>query len=100
MKFASLTRAGKQLFLAHLGFDLAISARALVLDRSVEDALAAMAGLNELQHTLMSQIGALGIDAERYPDDVFWAVLDETAAIHSIEGALNSAIAFAAARSN
>lgn len=100
MKFASLTIAGKQVFLANLGFDLTISGRAFVLDRRGEDAIAALAGLNELQHKLLRQIGALGTDAKRYPDDVFWATLDEMATNHSIGGAFAHAIAFAASHSN
>ena len=86
--------------MANLGFALTISGRAFILDRRGEHAVAALAGLNELQHKILSQIGNLGTDAERYPDDVFWAVLDETATIHSIGDALAEAIVFAASRSN
>ena len=100
MKFAGLTLAGKQVFLAHLGSDLTISGRAFILDRRVEDAFAALAGLNELQHQVLSQIGALGTDAGRYPDDVFWAILEGMAAKHSIAGALADAIVFASSRSS
>ena len=100
MKFASLTIVGKQVFLAHLGFHLTIAGRAFALDRRGEDAIAVLAGLNELQHKLLSQIGALGTDAEHYPDDVFWAILDETATTHSISGALADAMVFAASQSS
>jgi hypothetical protein len=100
VQFLSLTNPGKQVFLAHLGLALTIAGRAFALDRHGEQAVAALTGLNELQHKVMSHIGALGTDAERYPDDVFWAVLDETAAIHSISDALGEAIVFAASRSD
>ena len=100
MKFASLPNTGKQVFLAHVGLDLTIAGRSFILDRRGEAAVAALAGLNELQHKLLSQIGALGTGAARYPDDVFWAILDETATNHLIAGALADAIVFAASRSN
>lgn len=100
VQFLSLTNARKQVFLARVGLALTIAGRAFVLDRHGEQAVAALAGLNELQHKIMSHISALGTDSERYPDDVLWNILDETAAIHRIGEALDRAIAFAASRSD
>ena len=97
-RFLRLTNHGKQVFLADLGLALTITARATVLERHREQAIATLAGLNELQHKIMSHISALGTDSERYPDEVFWSVLDETAAVHAISDALNDAIGFAASR--
>ncbi len=100
MKFASLTLAGKQRFLALVGLDLTIAGRGFILDRRGEDTIAALAGLNELQHKLLGQIAALATDAERYPDDVLWSILHELATHHSIDGALAHAIVFADSHSN
>jgi hypothetical protein len=96
--FASLTAGGKQVFLARVGVDLTIAGRACVLGRRGDDRTAALAALNELQHKLLSQIVALGMDGERYPDDVFWTILHETATRYSIDAALADAIAVAASR--
>jgi hypothetical protein len=97
-RFLGFANHGKQVFLADLGLALTITARAAVRERHREQAIATLAGLNELQHKIMSHISALGTDSERYSDEVFWSVLDETAAVHAIGEALNDAIGFAASR--
>jgi hypothetical protein len=99
-KFAGLSRAGKQVFLARVGSTLTLAGRAFASNRDAPHACVALAGLNELQHHLMAQIAALGNDADRYPDDVFWDVLHETALAHSIDDVLGTAVDFASSREN
>jgi hypothetical protein len=94
-QFLSLADADKQIFLARISLELTIVGRAQVLDHRGDQLIAALSGLNELQHTLSSQIAALGAGAARYPDDVFWSVLCEKAATYSISDALDKAIRFA-----
>lgn len=98
MQFSSLTNTAKQMFLARLGHELTIAGRAFVLERHGEQLVGALTGLNELQHRILSQISALNTDADGYPDDVFWAILDELAANHSIADALARAIVHTASQ--
>jgi hypothetical protein len=97
-QFMNLPDAAQQVFLANVGHALTVSGRGFVLDLRGDQVVTALSGLNELQHKISSQIGHLGTGAQRYPDDVFWQILRETADIYSVGDALNDAVQFANSR--
>lgn len=96
--FIDRPAAGQQMFLASVAFDLTVAFRGLLLDLDGSELIRALTGVNELQHTLTSQIGALGSGSSRYPDDLLWQILHEKAAIYGLTEALDRALTFAATR--
>lgn len=85
----------KQIFLAFVSNSLTIHGRSFGLDLAGEQQIAAFKGLNELQHQLSSHIAAIGLNRERYPDDVFWNIIDEKAGCYNISSALIDSLRFA-----
>lgn len=90
--YLSLTDSSKQIFLAFVSHDLTIHGRGFGLDLTVEQQCRAFNGLNELQHQISSHIAALGLGRDRYPDDVLWQILVETAAAYGLTRHLNHSL--------
>jgi hypothetical protein len=90
--FLRLMDSDKQIYLAMLSHDLTIHGRAFTLDLSEQQQLMTFRGLNEIQHQISSHIAALGMGCDRYPDDVVWKILAETAAAHGLGTHLRSSI--------
>jgi hypothetical protein len=89
----------KQVFLAIVAHQLTIHARYVVHEFSGEQQTAALKGLNELQHQISSHVAAIGLAAERYPDDVLWDILEEKAVQYQVSPELAQSIQFARSRS-
>lgn len=96
--FLGRPAAEQQVFLASVAFELTVAFRGLLLDLQGSELVRALTGVNELQHTLTSQIGALCSGSSRYPDDVFWQILSEKAAMYGLTEPLDRALTFAATR--
>jgi hypothetical protein len=82
--YLALTDPSKQIFLALVSHDLTIHGRGFGLDPKGEQRTRAFKGLNELQHQISQHISALGLGRDRYPDDVLWQILAETAAAYGL----------------
>ncbi|HLK54057.1 MAG TPA: hypothetical protein VKU42_11420 [Candidatus Angelobacter sp.] len=93
--YSGLSEGKKQIFLAFVSHSLTVHGRTVRLDLAGEKQIAAFEGLNELHHQLSSQIAAIGLSRERYPDDVFWNVLDEKAGHYDISLALADSLKYA-----
>ena len=89
----------KQVFLSLVSHQLTIHGRAFGLDLSGQRQIEAFKGLNELQHQISSHIAAIGLSANRYPDDVLWNILQEKAAHYQISPHLAQSFQFARSRS-
>jgi hypothetical protein len=92
MRFLALSDSEKIVFLAQLSHDLTIHGRSFGLDLAPETQIAAFKGLNELQHQISSHISGLGLGRDRYPDDVLWKILHETASNHRLSAHLRSSL--------
>jgi hypothetical protein len=92
--YSGLSDGKKQIFLAFVSHSLTIHGRAVKLDLAGEKQIAAFEGLNELHHHLSSQIAAIGLGHKRYPDDVFWNVLDGKAEHYHISLALAASLKY------
>jgi hypothetical protein len=90
--YLSLTDSSKQIFLAFVSNDLTIHGRGFGLDLPVEQQSRAFKGLNELQHQISGHIAGLGLGRDRYPDDVLWQILAETAAAYGLANHLKSSL--------
>lgn len=96
--YLALANADKQIFLALVSNYLTIHGRAFGLDLSGAEQIRAFQGLNELQHQLSSQIAAIGLGHDRYPDDVFLNGIDEKASYYGLSGHLKQSFDFAKSR--
>jgi hypothetical protein len=91
--YLSLTKSNKQIFLAFVSHSLTIHGRAFTLDGlSGEQLHRAFNGLNELQHQISGHIAGIGLDRDRYPDDVLWQILLETAAAYGLSNHLKNSL--------
>ena len=91
--YMSLTNSSKQIFLAFVSHDLTIHGRAFTLDSlSGEQLHRAFNGVNELQHQISGHIAGIGLDRDRYPDDVLWQILLEKAGAYGLVNHLNSSL--------
>jgi glucose-6-phosphate 1-dehydrogenase len=93
--YLGLSEGKKQIFLAFVSHSLTVHGRAFGLDLAGKKQIAAFKGLNELQHHLSSQIAVIGLGRKRYPDDMFWNILDEKAGHHDISLALANSLKYA-----
>jgi len=91
-QYMALSNAQKQIYLARLSHYLTIHGRGFALDLSIDEQVRAFTGLNELHHQISGHIAALGIDRERYPEEVLWQILAETAGTYGLSGCLRSSI--------
>lgn len=82
--YLALTDPSKQIFLALVSHDLTIHGRGFELDLQGEQLTRAFKGLNELQHQISGHISGLGLGRDRYPNDVLWQILAETAAAYGL----------------
>ncbi len=82
--YLALTDPSKQIFLDLVSHDLTIHGRGFRLDLQGEQQTRAFKGLNELQHQLSGHISGLGQGRDRYPDDLPWQTLAETAAVYGL----------------
>jgi hypothetical protein len=85
----------KQIFLAFVSHSLTVHGRGVGLDLAGPEQIAAFKGLNELQHQLSSHIAGIGMSSKRYPDDVFWSILEEKAVHYNISFAFNDSLKYA-----
>jgi len=90
--FLHLTDADRQIYLAMLSRDLTIHGRGFTVDLSEKQQVKAFKGLNEIQHQISSHIAHLGLQCGRYPDDVLWNILAETAAAHGLGAHLRTSL--------
>jgi hypothetical protein len=97
--YLGLSDSKKQAFLGLLSSNLTIHGRFVGLELSGEEQIKAFKGLNELQHQISGHIVAIGLGADRYPDDVLWTILQEKAAQYQISPALAESLQFARSRS-
>jgi len=91
--YLALKDADKQIFLALVSSDLTIHGREFGLHPPGELHWRAFKGLNELQHQISGHIVGLGLSSDRYPDDVLWRILAETAATYGVSSHLKHSLA-------
>jgi hypothetical protein len=96
--YLALTDSHKQIFLALVSSDLTIHGREFGLHPPGEVQSRAFKGLNELQHQISGHIIGLGLGQDRYPDDVLWEILAETAAAYGLANHLGASLQFARSR--
>jgi hypothetical protein len=97
--YLALPDGSKQVFLAIVAHQLTVHGRYVAYELSGEQQIRAFTGLNEVQHQITSQIAAIGLASERYPDEVLWAILHEKAEEHQISQQLSESLHFARTRS-
>ena len=97
--YVALSSSEKQIFLALVAHQLTIHGRAFGLDLSGSEQINAFKGLNELHHQTSSQIVSIGLNHDRYPDEVLLQMLSEKAAFYGLLAPLqNKSCDFARAR--
>jgi hypothetical protein len=96
--YLGLTNENKQIALALMANHLTIAGRAFLLDLEGDKLKLAFTGINELQHQISQHIAAIGIDRDRYPDEVLCRILGETASRYEITSALQGATEHAKSR--
>jgi hypothetical protein len=97
--YLGLSNENKQVALALVANHLTIAGRAFLLDLEGDKLKLAFTGINELQHQISQHIAAIGIDRDRYPDEVLCQILGETAARYEMTSALQGAMEHARSRS-
>jgi len=97
-RYVSLPSTRKQIFLAIVSYHLTIHGRFVGIDLAGERPAEAFKGLNELQHQISQHIAGIGLTKDRYPDDVLWQILRETAANYGLSHNLARSIEFARSR--
>lgn len=96
--YLALRDSDKQIFLALVSSDLTIHGRYFGHYVSLEPQSRAFQGLNELHHQISGHIVALGLNHERYPDNVLWEVLAEKAGAYGLSAHLKGSLEFARSR--
>jgi hypothetical protein len=99
--YLSLTDSNKQVFLALVSNHLTIHGRDFGLYLAgIEQSKAfdAFKGLNELQHQMSAHIAAIGLQRDRYTDDVLWKILHEKASAYGLTAHFGQSLAFAKSR--
>jgi hypothetical protein len=97
--YLELSDEKKQVFLALVSNHLTIHGRFVGLTFFGEEQIEAFKGLNELQHQISGHIVAIGLEKDRYPDDVLWTILEEKATQYQVSPALEESFQFARSRS-
>ena len=97
-RFSGMAETDQRLSLARVSLALTISGRAFMLDLRDTGLIAALSGINELQHTISGHVAGFGTEVPRYPDEVLWNVLHERAEMYAIGEALTEAVEFANSR--
>lgn len=90
--YLALTDSDKQVFLALVSSDLTIHGREFGLHPPGELQSRGFKGLNELQHQISGHIVGLGLGCDRYPDNVLWQILAETAAAYGLGSHLKQSL--------
>jgi len=96
--YLALTDSNKLIFLALVSSGLTIHGREFGLHPPSEQQSRGFKGLNELQHQISGHIIGLGTGRDRYPDDVLWQILAETAAAYALSPHLRDSFKFASSR--
>jgi hypothetical protein len=96
--FLELSDSGKQIFLCFVSHHLTIHGRSFGLDLTGSEQTKAFQGLNELQHQISGHVAAIGLNCDRYPDDVLWNILSEKAAWYGLAAHLKQSLNFARGR--
>ena len=97
--YLELPDESKQVFLAIVSHQLTVHGRYVAYELAGEQQIRAFTGLNEIHHQISSQIAAIGLANNRYPDEVLWAILHEKAEQHQISQQLSESLQFARTRS-
>ncbi len=97
--YLNLTDSDKQIFLALVSNDLTIHGRGISLHESADQQIRGFKGLNELQHQISGHIIGLALGSDRYPGDVLWQILTETAAAYGLGSHLRHSLDCAKSRS-
>jgi hypothetical protein len=100
VRYLAMSDRQRLLFLARLSYELTIHGRAFGLDLAGNEQVEAYKGLNELQHQISQHIAHLGEDSKRYPEDVLWEILDETAARYGLAAHLKQSLNAVLSRSS
>ena len=90
--YLALPDRDKQIFLAFLSNSLTIDARGFLLDKTGDDLIRGLRGLNELQHQISQHICSLGLSRERYPEEVLWNIFYDQADTHGIRSTLERSL--------
>jgi hypothetical protein len=93
--FVGLDEAERVTALGLIAFYLTLTGREFSLETEDRVIAAKWAALNELQHTLTSEIVASIKNQPHYPAEVLWKVLSDKAAAGSLDTALARAFKFA-----
>lgn len=96
--YLALAESDVQIFLSLVSHQLTVHGRAFALELTETQQIRAFRGLNELQHQISSQIASLGLNHDRYPDDVLWNILNEKAAAYGLLAHLKQSFDFARTR--
>jgi hypothetical protein len=96
--YLSLPDSSKQVFLAVVAHQLTVHGRYAFYALSGEQQIRELQGLNELQHQISSHIAAIGLNRERYSDEVLWEILQEKAKHYQISPHLAQSLQFAKSR--
>ncbi len=94
-KFMSLDDKQRMILLSYAFNNVTVQMRELYIgDPAYDELLKKFKGLNEILHRFSSQNGKiLAKDSTRYPDDVFWKLICETAEEYELEHNFMKAIA-------
>jgi len=93
--FVGLDEAERVTALGLMAFYLTLAGREFSLETEARAIAAKWVALNELQHTLTSEIVASIRNQPHYPAETLWSVLSDKAATGSLETALARAFKFA-----
>jgi hypothetical protein len=96
--YLALTDSDKLVFLAFVSTDLTIHGRYFGQYLSGEKQSRGFQGLNELQHQISGHIAGIGLNRDRYPDDVLWRILAEKAEAYGLSAHLQKSLEFARTR--
>jgi hypothetical protein len=100
--YLALKDSDKQVYLALVSNHLTIHGRDfyryLPETEPKAKAFQAFEGLNELQHQISAHVAAIGLQHDRYPDDVLWKMLHEKASAYGLTAHLGQSLDFARSR--
>jgi len=93
--YLGLSDSDRIILLALISGQLTIHGRAFGQDLSEEKQIAALKGLNEIQHQISFHIAGIGAKRERYPDNLFLQILSEKASSYGLSAHLVQSLNYA-----